>query len=65
MLDDDNFESVIGAYKNVFVLFYVPMCSHEARLMSKFQSAYKKYYKKKASIKFAKINAYQHKKYSE
>jgi thioredoxin-like negative regulator of GroEL len=65
LLDDDNFEQVITTYKNVFVLFHVPFCSHEAQLQSVFQKAYNKFYKKKKSIKFAKMNAYVHKKWTK
>ena len=57
-MDDENFEDVVNTYKNVFVYFYVPMCSHEEKLTSTFKQAYNKYYKKKASIKFGRINAF-------
>ena len=64
-MDDDNFEEVVNTYKNVLVYFYIPFCSHEKDLTGIFEKAYNKYYKKKAAVKFGKVNAYINKKYSK
>jgi len=56
---------VITTYKNTLVYFYIPWCSHSQQLMSTFQKVYKKFYKKKAAVKFGKINGYINKKYSQ
>jgi thioredoxin-like negative regulator of GroEL len=65
ILTDHNFESVLAKFPHVFVHFYVPFCSHSKDLSNLFQKAYNKYYRKKKEIRFAKINAYAHKKYSK
>jgi len=64
IMDNQNYKEIIGSYKNVMVLFYVPFCSRTDALMSMYQRVYNKYYKKKASIKFAKINTYANKEFS-
>ena len=40
-------EKVVTEYKNVFVYFYIPFCSHEKPMTSTFNKAYNKFYKKK------------------
>ena len=64
-MTDENFEEVIETYDHVFVLFYVPFCSHSDKLSTTFTKTYNKYYKKKKKIRFGKLNAYLHKKYSK
>ena len=65
VMTDENFEEVLATYENVFIHFYVPFCSHSKNLGQIFAKAYNKYYKKKKQIRFGKINAYVHKKYSK